>query len=105
LFVATAALERAKGALHTRAPFTISSWGHLLLAARGLNLGATLTTLHKMHDADVKTLLGIPEKIETIALIPIGYPKGKYGPTVRKPVEEIVHYERWNPSLKSTGSS
>ena len=73
---------------------------NLLLAARGLGLGATLTTLHKMHDGDVKALLGIPENVETIALIPIGYPKGKYGPPARKPVEQIVHYERWDPSRK-----
>jgi nitroreductase len=71
---------------------------NLLLAARGLGLGATLTTLHKMHDADVKELLGIPASTETVALIPIGYPKGKYVPTARRPVDEIVHYERWDAS-------
>jgi nitroreductase len=73
---------------------------NLLLAARGLGLGASLTTLHKMHDAEVKELLGIPENIETIALIPIGYPIGKYGPAARKPVEEVLHVERWG-SAKS----
>ncbi len=71
---------------------------NLLLAARGLGLGATLTTLHKMHDAEVKELLGIPANAETVALIPIGYPKGKYGPTARRPLDQVVHYERWDPS-------
>jgi nitroreductase len=69
---------------------------NLLLAARGLGIGATLTTLHKMHDAEVKELLGIPENMETVALIPIGYPVGKYGPTKRKPIDEVLHLERWN---------
>ncbi len=68
---------------------------NLLLAARGLGLGATLTTLHKLHDDEVKELLGVPANAETIALIPIGYPKGKYGPTARKPLEEVVYKERW----------
>jgi nitroreductase len=68
---------------------------NLLLAARGLGLGATLTTLHKLHDAEVKELLGLPANTETVALIPIGYPRGKYGPKVSRPVEEVVHYERW----------
>ncbi len=68
---------------------------NLLLAARGLGLGATLTTLHKLHDDEVKELLAVPENAETIALIPIGYPKGKYGPTERKPLEEVVYHERW----------
>jgi nitroreductase len=68
---------------------------NLLLAARGLGLGATLTTLHKLHEDEVKALLGIPANAETIALIPIGYPKGKYGPTARKPLNEVVYHERW----------
>ena len=69
---------------------------NLLLAARGLGLGATLTTLHKAHDAELKQLLGIPEKVETVALIPIGYAVGKYGPTKRRPVEEVTHIDRWD---------
>ena len=69
---------------------------NLLLAARGLGLGASLTTLHTGHEKDVKELLGIPETVETVALIPVGYPIGKYGPTTRRPVEEIMHLERWD---------
>ncbi len=69
---------------------------NLLLAARGLGLGASLTTLHKMHEQDVKALLGIPESVETIALVPVGHPIGRYGPTTRRPVEEVTHFERWD---------
>jgi len=68
---------------------------NLLLAARGLNVGATLTTLHKMHEADVKALLGIPDNFETVALVPLGYPVGKYGPARRRPAQEVTHWERW----------
>jgi nitroreductase len=71
---------------------------NLLLAARGLGLGASLTTLHRMHEDEVKAMLGIPEDVETVALIPIGYPKGKYGPNRRRPVEEVLHRERWDAS-------
>ena len=69
---------------------------NLLLAARGLGLGASLTTLHKAHEQEVKELLGIPETVETVALIPIGHPIGRYGPTTRRPVEEVTHHERWD---------
>lgn len=68
---------------------------NLLLAARGLELGASLTTLHKLHEAEVKSLLGIPDDVETVALIPVGYPRGKYGPAQRRPVEEVMYHERW----------
>ena len=65
---------------------------NLLLAACGFGLGATLTTLHRLHEAEVKELLGVPEPVETVALIPVGYPVGKYGPTRRRPVEKILHH-------------
>jgi nitroreductase len=68
---------------------------NLLLAARALGLGATLTTVYRTHEAEVKQLLGIPESVETMALIPIGYPVGKFGPTARIPAESVTFWEKW----------
>ena len=70
---------------------------NLLLAARGLGLGSALTTLHMRHEREIKELLGIPDNVETAALLPIGYPAEgvKYGPTGRGPVGEVTHWERW----------
>jgi nitroreductase len=73
---------------------------NLLLAARGLGLGAALTTLHKMHEAEAKELLGVPENVDTVALIPVGHPTDSYGPTTRLPIKKVVHRERWD-SAKS----
>lgn len=68
---------------------------NLMLAARALGLGTTLTTLHRAHEEDVKALLGIPDDIETMALIPLGSPKGNFGAGPRTPVEEVVYWETW----------
>ncbi len=68
---------------------------NILLAARGLGLGATLTTLHLLYEDEIKAELGIPGDTETVALIPIGFPEGKYGPTTRAPVEEVTYWEQW----------
>jgi nitroreductase len=68
---------------------------NLMLAARALGLGATITTLHMEHDQEVKELLGIPEGVDTMALIPIGWPKGRFGPPARQPVEQVTFWERW----------
>lgn len=68
---------------------------NLMLAARALGLGTTLTTLHKFHEADVHELLGIPDGIETMALIPLGRPKGKFGTPSRIPVEKVVYWDTW----------
>lgn len=69
---------------------------NLMLAARALGYGTTLTTLHALHEADVKALLGIPEGIETVALIPLGKPKGTFGRPARRPVHEVVFWEAWD---------
>ena len=71
---------------------------NLMLAARALGLGRTLTTLHKLHEQEVKDLLGIPEEVQTMALIPVGWPKGKFGVPPRLPVEKVVYWEHWEKS-------
>lgn len=70
---------------------------NLMLAARGLGLGTVITTVHKVHDGEVKELLGIPEDVETAALIPLGYPgdNARFGGNRRKPVEEVAYRDHW----------
>ncbi len=68
---------------------------NLMLAARALGLGTTLTTVYRTHEAEVKQLLGIPDSVETMALIPLGDPAGKFGPTSRLPAENVAYWEKW----------
>jgi nitroreductase len=68
---------------------------NLMLAARALGLGTTLTTLHKLHEDDVKHLLGIPENVETMALIPVGRPKGRFGTPSRMPIDKVAYWDAW----------
>lgn len=68
---------------------------NILLACRAHGLGATLTTLHLLYERTIKTKLGIPDEIDTVALIPIGWPAGKFGPTTRAPVETLTYWDRW----------
>jgi nitroreductase len=68
---------------------------NLMLAARGLGLGTTLTSMHRENEGAVKELLGIPEEISTFAIIPLGYPLGPWAEARRRPVEETTHWDRW----------
>jgi nitroreductase len=68
---------------------------NLLLAARALGLGATLTTWHLALEREFKEVLGIPRRVKTFALIPVGWPRGRFGLVVRHPVAEVVHRDRW----------
>jgi nitroreductase len=70
---------------------------HLLLAARAYGLGTSLTTLYGGHEDELRELLGLPQDALTMALIPLGYPaKGRWAEPVRRPVEEVVHWNRWD---------
>jgi nitroreductase len=66
---------------------------NMLLAARALGLGTVMTT--PMGLLDLHGLLGLPEDATPVALIPIGYPDANFGPTTRKPVGEILRWNRW----------
>jgi nitroreductase len=68
---------------------------NMLLAARALGLGATLTTLHVTFEKEVDAILGLPSDAHTYALLPIGYPLGRFGPVGRKPLDEVVYADRW----------
>jgi nitroreductase len=68
---------------------------NLMLAARALGLDTALTTVHRAHQDEIRALLGIPETVETAALIPVGWPKGRFGEGFRLPVERVTYWERW----------
>ncbi len=72
---------------------------NVLLACRALGLGACLTTLHLMHEAEIASLLGLPPNAETMCLIPVGWPRAKFGPVKRVPVEEVSSLDRYGRRL------
>lgn len=68
---------------------------NLLLAARAVNLGAALTTIPLWNLFAMRRILGLPWNITPCAVIPLGWPLGRYGPTTRKPVHAVVSMDRF----------
>ena len=68
---------------------------NLQLAARAHGLGTVLTTFQRSFEPELRDLLAIPETARPVALIPLGYPDGWFGPTRRRPVEEVIHIDGW----------
>ena len=68
---------------------------NIMLAARALGIGSCLTTVHRYREPQVKELLGIPSDVETVALIPLGYPLGKFGRPPRRPLAEVAFADGW----------
>ena len=54
-----------------------------------------MTTWHLMAEADVRRVLEIPKDVRTYAVIPIGWPLGRFGPVSRRPTEEVVRQDHW----------
>jgi nitroreductase len=67
---------------------------NILLAARALGLGATLTTLHLQFEKETEALLGLPSDAHSYAIVPIGYPMGRFGP-IRRTLDGVVYEDRW----------
>lgn len=68
---------------------------NMLLAARALGLGATLTTLYLIHEKEAEAAMGLPEDVHSFAIIPIGFPMGKFGPVRRGALSDVVFADRW----------
>ncbi|HEX3861850.1 MAG TPA: nitroreductase family protein [Stellaceae bacterium] len=69
---------------------------NMLLAARALGLGATLTTLYLNFEKDAEAALGLPADWHSYAILPIGYPTGRFGPVRRAALSDVVYENRWD---------
>jgi nitroreductase len=68
---------------------------NLMVAARASGLGAAYTTFHLGREDAIKARLGIPAETKICVTIPVGWPGREYGTLTRKPIEAVVHYDRW----------
>ena len=67
----------------------------MLLEARALGLGATLTTLHLVFEKEAEAALGLPPNVHSFALLPIGYAIGRFRPVRRVLLANVVFEDRW----------
>jgi nitroreductase len=75
---------------------------NMLLAARALGLGATLTTLYLLHEKEAEAAMGIPDSHHSYAILPLGYPVGKFGPVRRAPLADVVYDDEWGQHWTET---
>jgi len=68
---------------------------NILLACRAVGLGASLTTVHRAYGDEIDRFLGLPQESPSCALLPIGWPQGRYGRPPRRSVDECLSFERF----------
>jgi nitroreductase len=68
---------------------------NMLLAARALGLGSTLTTLYLQFEKEAEAAMGLPADVHSYAILPLGYPMGRFGPVRRLALADVVYDDRW----------
>jgi nitroreductase len=89
------ALSTGPGQAHS----VIPAVQNLMLAARALGIGSVPTTLHPQVMERVYALLGIPAEMDFHLCIPLGYPRGRFGPTRRQPTAETTYWNHWGAEV------
>ncbi|WP_460627669.1 nitroreductase family protein [Intrasporangium mesophilum] len=69
-----------------------------MLAARARGLGTCFTTRHLAYEREAADILGIPyDEVTQVGMTPVAHYTGTtFKPAARLPLEEIVHYDRWD---------
>jgi nitroreductase len=68
---------------------------NFILAARNEGLGTVLTTVYRIYEGEVRSICGIPDRYEIVALLPVGHPTGRWGVAPRRPAESLTSWNRW----------
>jgi nitroreductase len=68
---------------------------NLMLAARALGIGSVPTTLHPSVMDRFRAMFDLPAEVSFHFCVPLGYPRGRFGPTSRLPIAETCFLDRW----------
>jgi nitroreductase len=67
-----------------------------MLALRARGIGSSWTSIHLRREREAAELLGIPDGVTQVALLPVAYFTGDdFRPAARPPVETITHVDGW----------
>ena len=72
----------------------------MLLAARALGLGATLTTRHLLYEKETEAALGLPPAFTRTPSFPSATRWGTSGPSAAGPLGDIVYEDRWGNAYR-----
>jgi nitroreductase len=90
-------LSDEQGPMDTGTPFAsvFPAVQNFMLAARGLGIGTTLTSVFRIYQDELRGLCSIPENYEVVAIVPMGRPAGRFGVAPRRPAEAVTHWDRF----------
>ncbi len=84
---------------HANLQSAAASIQNMLLKAYEVGLGSVWLAGVGSQDV-IKKILNIPENLDVVALVAIGYPDESPAPPSRRPVKEIIHFNRFGKESK-----
>lgn len=87
-----------EGAVALFASIMPAAWS-FQLALRSRGLGSVWTTLHLTHEREAGELLGIPDDVTQVGLLPVAYTLGTaFKVADRQPADEVTFWNTWEHS-------
>ena len=84
-----------EGAIALYASIMPAAWS-FMLALRSRGLGSVWTTLHLTKERDAAEVLGIPEGVTQVGLLPVAYTLGTdFKVAERQPAGEVTYWNTW----------
>ena len=68
---------------------------NILLAAHASGLGSVWAGASLAVEDEIKDMLGVPDEVRLMTVIAIGYPAYESLPPVRKPLSDVMFFEKW----------
>ena len=85
----------AEGAVALYASIMPAAWS-FMLALRSRGLGSVWTTLHVSREQEAAELLGIPDDVTQVGLLPVAYTLGtQFKAANRQAAEEVTYWNTW----------
>ena len=66
---------------------------NVILACRAVGLGSSLTTTHLSFRDEIDPMLGLSHETPSCALLPIGWPQGKFGVPPRRSIDTCLFFD------------
>ena len=87
--------DSVKGATESDASQVFPAIQNLLLAARALGYGGTISMWHHNIEEDLRRTLSIPDTAFMFATVPLGRPVGGHGAVRRLPISDVIYEDSW----------
>ena len=69
---------------------------NMLLAIEALGLGGCWVAGDKKdYVEEIRKIFNLPEGYKLVSMLSVGYPKKKQGPKAKKPLKDMLHWEKW----------